>query len=260
MSPRSFYAVLFALLGACAICQQADCQAQARVLSFSDTEVSQALTEIEEHFGVKIHSDGKLDKRVTATLRDPDIAQALTSVTSPFGYKWRKITLAAKPDEKISGAELRSIVTALEKLDAVGAVVDDPIQNTKLQFRRNPDDAQELEGQTLPTGEVYRTYYFVYAAKPKITFAPAAPTSPGPTAPQGAQAPYGQMFPEGVMDWFSTLDREAQSELVGQLIGSMMGSGEGEVSFMFDTGDGEGGAVRQGRVVIRSRESGGGEE
>lgn len=263
MSISQVCITLLALFGFVLVCPSAHCQTDqpaGAVLAFSDIEVSQALTQIEEHFGVKIHSDGKLEQKVTATLRDPDISQALTSVTSPFGYKWRKVTLAVGPDEEMSGAKLRSVVTALERLDAVGAVVDDPIQNTTLHFRRNSDDSSDLAGQALPTGEVYKTFYFVYSPKPKITFAPSAQTKTGPTAPQGGQVPYGQMSPGGLTEWFSQLDREAQSELVGQLIGSMMQSGEGEVAFWFDSGDEESGTVRQGRVVIRKGESGGGGE
>jgi hypothetical protein len=256
MLSRSIYAALFSILAAGVVVPLADSQVQGRILSFADTEVSQAVVQIEEYFGVKILTDGRLDKKVTATLREPDIAQALTSVTSPFGYKWRKVTLAVKPQENVSGATLRSIVSALEKLDAAGAVVDNPVESTRLAFRRNPEDSEDLASQTLPTGEVYKTYYFVYSAKPKITFTPATQAKTGAVPGQPGQPAAGGMSTQGIADWFSTLDRETQSELVGQLIGSMMESGDGDVAFWFNSGDEQSGAVRQGRIVIRRDESG----
>jgi hypothetical protein len=236
--------ITLALICPLAISQSHDrASPQPGVLSFDDVDVPQALDKIGEHFGVKVLSHGKLDKKVTATLRDADIAQALTSVTSPLGYRWRKITLAVKDGEEVTAARLYGIVTALEKVGTASAIVDNPGEKTRLAFRRSPDE--EPAGSEALTGESYKTYYLVYNPKPTITFAPPAP-------PKG-QGATGQTpsSPAGLVDWFSSLDRETQSALLGQLMGSMMGNGEGVVSLSIGVGaDAEAGGG-QSSVVIR---------
>ena len=65
---------------------------------------------------------------------------------------------------------------------------------------------------------------------------------------------------EELTDWFSTLDPEARSEIIGQLLGSMIGEEGGMIDFAFLMEGDEDGAERRARVVIRRGESGEGED